>query len=48
MLRERIRSNPSFHGHARHDTVFVVIDENLPGMRGMVIARILLLFSFQY
>jgi hypothetical protein len=48
MLHERIRSNPSFHGHARHDTVFVVVDENRPGMQGMVIARVLLFFSFNY
>ena len=48
MLRERIRSNPSFKGHQQHDTVFVVLDESQPGMLGMVIARVLLFFSFHY
>lgn len=46
MYRQRIRCNPSWYGHPRHDTVFVVQDEDLPGMRGMLIARIHLLFSF--
>lgn len=48
MLRERIRSCPSFKGHARRDTVFVVLDEEQPGMQGMVIARVHLFFSFCY
>ncbi|KAF8167103.1 hypothetical protein B0H34DRAFT_791874 [Crassisporium funariophilum] len=48
MHRERIRSNPSFFGHPRRDTVFVVLDDTQPGMRGMVIARVLLFLSFHY
>ena len=48
MLRERIRSSPSFKGYERRDTVFVVVDEEQPGMQGMVIARIHLFFSFEY
>jgi len=48
MLHECIRSNPSFKGHPRHDTVFVVLDEEQPGMRGMVIGRVHLFFSFHY
>ena len=46
--RERIRSNPHFFGHPRFDTVFVVLDEDKPRMAGMVIARVLLFFSFNY
>lgn len=48
MCRERIRSTPSFHHHPRHDTVFVVLDDTLPGMKGMEIGRVLLFFSFSY
>ncbi|KDR66445.1 hypothetical protein GALMADRAFT_147875 [Galerina marginata CBS 339.88] len=46
MYRQRIRCNPSWYGHPRNDTAFVVEDENLPGMQGMHIARVRLLFSF--
>jgi hypothetical protein len=47
MYRERIRSNPNWYDDcARYDTVFVVVDELQPGMRGMVVARVLLFFSF--
>lgn len=46
MYRQRIRSNPSWYGHPRHDTVFVVQDADQPGMHGMLIARVRLLFSF--
>ena len=38
MRQERIRSTPSWYDHPRHDTVFVVLDDNLPGMEGMVVA----------
>lgn len=49
MYRERIRSNPLWYGIApRRDTVFVVLDEEEAGMRGMVIAQVLLFFSFKY
>ena len=48
LRRERIRSTPSFHGHERHDTVFVVLDESKSRMEGMEIGRVLLLFSFHY
>ncbi|KAF8870790.1 hypothetical protein CPB84DRAFT_1692758 [Gymnopilus junonius] len=48
MHREHICSTPSFHGHARRDTAFVVLDEEKPGMEGMAIARVHLFFSFQY
>jgi len=46
MYRQRIRSNPSWYGNPRYDTVFVVQDEDLAGMEGMLIARVHLLFSF--
>ena len=48
MLHERIRSNPSFKGQPRYDTVFVVLDEEKPGMHGMVIVCVHLFFSFHY
>jgi hypothetical protein len=49
MYRERIRSTPNWHGeYPRHDTVFVETDAALPGMRGMVIGRVLLFFSFPF
>jgi hypothetical protein len=46
MYRQRIRCNPSWYGHTRRDTVFVVQDEGRPGMAGLLVARIHLFFSF--
>lgn len=46
MYHQRIRCNPSWYGHPRHDTAFVVQDEDQDGMPGMLIARPRLLFSF--
>ena len=47
MYRERIRSNPSWYNDGpRHDTVFVVLDESQAGMHGMLVARVLLFFSY--
>ncbi|KAJ6517770.1 hypothetical protein DFH09DRAFT_1251301 [Mycena vulgaris] len=46
MYRERIRSNPSWHGYARRDTV--LIDVGAPIMSGIVIGRVLLFFSFGF
>ncbi|KAJ7735044.1 hypothetical protein B0H16DRAFT_1676755 [Mycena metata] len=47
MYRERIWSHPNWHGmYPRRDTVFIETDAELPGMRGMVIGRVLLFFSF--
>ncbi|KAI9449318.1 hypothetical protein BJY52DRAFT_1206403 [Lactarius psammicola] len=48
MLQEWIRSTPSWYDHPCHDTVYVVLDDTLPGMEGIVIARVYLFFSFQY
>ena len=46
MRREFIRSTPSFYGHERWDTVFVVLDDSKGGMEGMEIGHVLLFFSF--
>ncbi|KAF7334105.1 hypothetical protein MVEN_02316300 [Mycena venus] len=46
MYRERIRSNPRWHGYARRDTVFV--DVGGPAMSGLVIGRAMLFFSFTF
>lgn len=48
MYRERIRASPQCYGAPRYDTVFVVLDGDTPGMQGMVIARVLLFFSFSF
>ncbi|KAJ6461522.1 hypothetical protein C8R47DRAFT_921810, partial [Mycena vitilis] len=46
MYRERIRSNPKWHGYARRDTVLVDVDG--PVMKGLVVGRALLFFSFEF
>lgn len=46
--KELIRSTPSFFGHKRYDTVFVVLDESKKGMEGMEVGHVLLFFSFSY
>ncbi|KAF8210946.1 hypothetical protein K438DRAFT_1752696 [Mycena galopus ATCC 62051] len=46
MYRERIRSNPHWHGYARRDTVLVNVGG--PVMGGIIAARALLLFSFAF
>ncbi|KAJ6626339.1 hypothetical protein B0H10DRAFT_1941900 [Mycena sp. CBHHK59/15] len=46
MYRERIRSNPSWHGYTRRDTVLVNV--GAPIMGGIVIGRVHLLFSFVF
>jgi len=46
MYHECIQCNPSWYGHPQHDTAFVVEDEDQPGMQGMHIAQIRLLFLF--
>lgn len=49
MRRERIRSTPSWRGLApRRDCALVVEDDDKPGMRGLGVVRVLLLFSFEY
>ena len=49
MYHEWIQSTPNWHGeYLRQDTVFVETNAELPGMRGMVIGRVLLLFSFSF
>ncbi|KAJ7921877.1 hypothetical protein B0H13DRAFT_2230534 [Mycena leptocephala] len=46
MYRERIRSNPSWHGYARRDTVFA--DVGTEAMKGLVVGRTMLFFSFVF
>jgi hypothetical protein len=41
MRREVIRSTLSWRGKPRHDTIFVNNDTDLPGMRGLLVARAL-------
>ena len=38
MHREMIQSSPRFFGHPRRDTVFVVLDEDKPGMAGTTLS----------
>ncbi|KAF7354560.1 hypothetical protein MSAN_01369100 [Mycena sanguinolenta] len=46
MYRERIRSTPSWYGHARRDTV--LIDIGGPVMKGLVVGRVLHFLSFVF
>lgn len=46
MYREHIRSNPHWHGYARRDTVLV--DVGAEAMRGLVVGRVHLFFSFVF
>ncbi|KAI9436964.1 hypothetical protein H4582DRAFT_2111974 [Lactarius indigo] len=49
MRRERIRSTPSWRGHEpRRDCAFIVEDDTQPGMLGMAVVRVQLLFSVLY
>jgi hypothetical protein len=48
MHQEQIRSTPSWYDHPHHDTIFFILDDTLSSMKGMVIARVQLLFSFNY
>ncbi|KAJ7039942.1 hypothetical protein C8F04DRAFT_949338 [Mycena alexandri] len=48
MLHKDIQEVRSWRGGpARYDTIFVEQDENLPGFRGLLAARVLLFFSFK-
>ncbi|KAJ7483082.1 hypothetical protein B0H11DRAFT_1205027 [Mycena galericulata] len=46
MYRERIRSNPNWHGYPRRDTV--LIDIGGPIMGGLIIGRVMLFLSFAF
>lgn len=49
MHRKHVRATPSWFGGApRFDCVFVDLDEAVPGVRGMGIARVKLFFAFKY
>ena len=48
MKKERIRSVASWRGGpARQDCVYVLDDDTQPGFQGLLVARVLLLFSFK-
>ncbi|KAH7928302.1 hypothetical protein BV22DRAFT_1103185 [Leucogyrophana mollusca] len=49
MRKEHIRACSKWRQeHARYDCVFINSNPDLPGMRGLEIARVLCFFSFQY
>ncbi|KAG7085821.1 hypothetical protein E1B28_003359 [Marasmius oreades] len=49
MYSERIWSTPQWRcDGARRDTALVVLDDDKPGLQGMWVARVLLLFSFYF
>ncbi|KAG2132998.1 hypothetical protein DEU56DRAFT_914025 [Suillus clintonianus] len=49
MRRESIRCTPSWRRKdPRHDCVFIVEDQEKTGMRGMIIGRVKLFFSFHF
>lgn len=48
LQRERIRANPAWYGRHRFDTVFVNVDEHKSGFEGLMVARVLLFFSFHF
>ncbi|KAJ7589441.1 hypothetical protein C8J56DRAFT_1049096 [Mycena floridula] len=49
MHRERIRCTPSWRkSGARHDCVFIEHDPDVPGFRGLHVARVFLLFSIKH
>jgi hypothetical protein len=45
MYHQRLRANPSFKGESRYDTVFVNVGGPKEEMKGLLVARLLLLFS---
>lgn len=49
MKQERIRSTPSWRGGAEHrDCALIITDDTKPGMKGMQVVQVQLLFSFTY
>ena len=49
MRREYIRATPAWRkGHARYDCVFINARPELPGMRGLDVARVFLFLSFMH
>ncbi|THU77673.1 hypothetical protein K435DRAFT_824275 [Dendrothele bispora CBS 962.96] len=48
MRREHIHCTNSWQGAHRKDCVFVVVDKDKPGLKGMDVVRTMLLFSFKY
>lgn len=49
MHKERIRATPYWRGgYPRYDCVFILNDPSIPGFRGLLAARVRLLFSFKH
>ncbi len=49
MRREYIRATPTWRrGHSRYDCIFINADPELPGIRGLQVARVFLFFSFMH
>jgi hypothetical protein len=49
MQRKQIRATPKWwRGHARYDPVFLNMDAALPGLQGLQVVRLRLLFSFSH
>jgi hypothetical protein len=50
MHQERIRATPKWRnsGAPHYDSVLVKKDSTMPGMRGLLVAQVLLFFSFTY
>jgi hypothetical protein len=47
MRREVIRAMPSWRGKDRRDTIFINHDPDLPGMRGLLLARVRMFLHLQ-
>jgi hypothetical protein len=43
--KEIIRANPCYRGYSRHDCVLIETDSSQPGMSGLDVAQVLLVFS---
>ncbi|TFY59764.1 hypothetical protein EVJ58_g5572 [Rhodofomes roseus] len=48
MHRELIRSNQSWRGWPRYDTVLISLDADAPGMQGMAVGRVMGLMAITY
>ena len=49
MQSQMIRSSPQWHGgHERRDCVLVVVEEDKPGMKGMMVGRVQCFLSFSH
>ena len=46
MHREVIHANPSYRGSPHFDTIFVAVSDEMDAMHGLLVAQVLLLFSY--